>query len=281
MHTTPRTPHKFEKVITDDGTVSLYSKEYGEAMHSLSGAYEEALLKHVRPSRILSRTGGHLCVLDIGFGLGYNSLALLTEWSRSDRPGNLHIAAFEKEIVPAKLMDAITFADDRDSIYASLREAAVNGHAARQGYTIDIHRGDARRLIRAIDDISVHAIFHDPFSPAKNPELWTVDFFREEYRVADERCILTTYSSATHIRMALMEAGFQIGRGPSVGKKREGTLATKCAEVPPFTADEIEKMKNDIKAVPYRDSRLTGAKEEILALRKDEMRIKKGLQARQ
>ena len=40
-------------LTTEDGTSTLFLEEYEQAMHSMSGAYEESLLKHIIPSKIL------------------------------------------------------------------------------------------------------------------------------------------------------------------------------------------------------------------------------------
>ena len=73
--------YTYRAVSTGDGSLSLFSEEYSEMMHSDSGAYEESLLKHVYPSRVLARTEA-TTVFDIGFGLGYNALALALEWQK-------------------------------------------------------------------------------------------------------------------------------------------------------------------------------------------------------
>ncbi len=118
-----------------------------------------------------------------------------------------------------------------------------------------------------------HAVFHDAFSPSKNPELWSADFFSEIYRVGADGCMLTTYSSAPQVRGALLEAGFTIERGPSVGKKREGTLAAKGDISQPLGDSELEEIRNDVKSTPYRDPGLVSTREEILARRISAMKV--------
>jgi tRNA U34 5-methylaminomethyl-2-thiouridine-forming methyltransferase MnmC len=84
-------------LITDDGTSTLFLEEYKQAMHSISGAYDEALLKHVIPSRILNSNSTELNVLDIGFGIGYNVLALMNEFINKKNRARLNIISLEKE----------------------------------------------------------------------------------------------------------------------------------------------------------------------------------------
>ena len=66
-------------IETEDGSFSLYSKEFDQLMHAREGAYTEALSKHVFPSKILCSNDKVINILDIGFGAGYNPLALIMQ----------------------------------------------------------------------------------------------------------------------------------------------------------------------------------------------------------
>lgn len=255
---------KFILIETEDGTKSIRSLKYMETMHSTSGAYEESLLKHVFPSRILECEKPELNVLDVGCGIGYNILALLNEFEKLNSSSFLSITSLENDFSFVPLMNNISFNDSRDTLFGFIKTAMANGEYTGRNFKISIMSGDARRLIKQISDISFDAVFQDPFSPAKNPELWSVEFFKEISRVIEKNCILTTYSSAAHIRMALLEAGFNIGMGPSVGKKREGTLATIAGKIPFLSRDYINELYCNIKATPYRDPNLSDDRETIL-----------------
>lgn len=265
-------------ITTKDGSHTLHSAEYDENMHSLSGAYEEAILKHVIPSRVLDNRTGIISVLDVGFGIGYNILALLTELAAENYTGSCNIISLEKERSFLPFMESIHFNDSRDPVYSVIKKAYRDGLAREGGVSIRILFGDARESIRNLTGNLFDAIFFDPYSPAHNPELWSVDFLREIFRLTAARGILTTYSSALHIRAALIEAGFIIGRGPSVGGKREGTLAARSAVIEPIPEEEIRSMGKNRQAVPYRDRTLAAGRMEILNRRLEEIRtMKKGL----
>lgn len=257
---------------TDDGTLSVFSDEYGQAMHTLSGAYSEALLKHVFPSKILGREERMIRVLDVGFGIGYNVLALLDEFLKDRRERTLEIITLEKDLSPMEMMRGTGFPGPRGALYEFLKNVPVKGVVIGEGFTVRLLAGDARESVRELPSSSFHAVFQDAFSPSKNPELWSADFFREIYRAAAEGCVLTTYSSAPQVRGALLEAGFVLGRGPSVGKKREGTVAAKGDVIETLNAGDIRDLRLDVKSTPYRDPGLSSAREEILARRKDEMK---------
>jgi len=262
-------------VLTGDGSYTLYMPEYDEHMHSLSGAYEEALLKHVRPSGILNRNKKQLQVLDVGFGLGYNILALIEELSNQRYEGGLSVISLEKERRLLPVLESIQFKNSRDNLYSFIKEAYRNGTARREGTTISILFGDARNTVGPLPDGSCDAVFFDPFSPSRNPELWSVDFFKQIYRIMDDSAVLTTYSSAPQVRAALLEAGFIAGRGPSVGGKREGTLAAKTAVISPLTAGDIAALQGNTRAVPYRDRDLSGDTVLILEHRRNEIRLRR------
>lgn len=248
---------------TEDGTSTLFLEEYGQAMHSISGAYEESLLKHVIPSKILSHENENVNVLDIGFGLGYNVLALMTEYI-NNQTGSLTIISLEKEKCFHEFMATIKFNDLRDDIYDFIKGVYLSGEGTYNGIKLQIIFGDAREAIKSLTGKFFHAIFQDPFSPSKNPELWSIDYFIKLRELLTDTGIITTYSSADHIRRAMIEAGLQIGRGPSVGKKREGTLAGKTGSFLILNNEELNKIINNIKSVPYEDSELSLSREIIL-----------------
>jgi len=78
-----------------------------------------------------------------------------------------------------------------------------------------------------------HAIFYDPFSPAKNPAMWTLPLFENLFRALDpaRRCALTTYSRSTFVRATLLLAGFFVGSGHATGSKEETTIAANHLEL--------------------------------------------------
>ena len=67
------------EVLTNDGTYSLRSVLFKENFHSLYGALKETKEKFTATSDLQRFKGKSLNVLDICFGLGYNSAALLNE----------------------------------------------------------------------------------------------------------------------------------------------------------------------------------------------------------
>jgi len=272
---------KFSLIKTEDGTETIYYNEYTEAMHSTSGAYEESLLKHIHPSGLLARNSGELNILDIGFGLGYNTLALIVEAEKSIPDCRINIVSFEFDNSYLQLMKQITFNDRKDALYKKIIKSFETGSCTFGNFSVSVKFGDARNSIKKLDTGMFDAAFQDPFSPSKNPELWSVDFFKELYRVLNKTAAVTTYSSAPQIRMAFLQAGFHIGKGPSVGKKREGTVAVKGSSANPLSAENIKELHANKKSTPYRDKNLDCKREDILKDRTNRIASRKVIEDHQ
>jgi tRNA U34 5-methylaminomethyl-2-thiouridine-forming methyltransferase MnmC len=96
--------------------------------------------------------------------------------------------------------------------------------------TLELRLGDARATLP--EGAPFDAIFLDPFSPARAGELWEPAFLA---RVAGRLAPLgwlSTYSASFRVRLALAAGGLEVGLGPRVGPKGEGTLARRAAPVP-------------------------------------------------
>jgi hypothetical protein len=98
------------------------------------------------------------------------------------------------------------------------------------------------------------AILFDAYSPAKNPEMWTLVLFRSLYRCLDPHrpCSLATYSRSTLLRVTLLVAGFYVGVGHATGEKEETTLAANSLSLiaQPLGADWLRRARRSTSAEP-------------------------------
>ncbi|MDA3901269.1 MAG: MnmC family methyltransferase [Spirochaetes bacterium] len=262
---------------TEDGSFTLYMPEFSENTHTIHGAYGEAIHKHIIPSGISDIEGGCITVLDVGFGLGYNILALLmsVDFSLIE---SLQILSFEKERSIASSLQKIEFNDERDKPYSLIKKAFYEGSAKEDKVSIELCFGDARKNIKLLELLygTVDVIFHDPHSPGKNSELWTVNFFKNLYLLLKPGGILTTYSFAPQIRMGLLEADFSVAPFISDQFSKEGTCAKKGLLNNCFSSTEISALKNDYRSEPYYDNEdLSLSREKIRLNRVESVRLKK------
>ena len=67
-----------EIIVCEDGSLTLFSKEFDEPYHSTKdGALYESIEKYVKPSIRYQSHKESLTILDICFGLGYNTFATI------------------------------------------------------------------------------------------------------------------------------------------------------------------------------------------------------------
>ncbi|MBW2977930.1 hypothetical protein KY331_03735 [Candidatus Woesearchaeota archaeon] len=208
-------------IKTKDNSYTFYSEKYNEAYHSTSGALEESFKKFVEPCGIKAGMN----ILDIGFGLGYNSGAAIQKAER------IKIIALEKDINIIREIPHIKVPYYFTGAYEIIRKAALHMGYRDGKVELNFLIGDARDTIKNIltvkEENKFDAVFLDAFSPPKNPELWTVEFLREVYKRMKEGAILATFSCAGIVRRNLQEVGFEVKDGPAVGRRTPGTLAIK------------------------------------------------------
>jgi len=208
---------KMKQVITRDNSITLFNEEYQEHYHSHTvGAIEEAFVKFAKPCKI--RDG--IKILDVCFGLGYNSLAAIS-FSKK-----LEIIGLENDKKILEKISEIEVPERYKEDYKIIKQAAKVLKYDEQNLKIKIIPGDARETIKQAGS-EFDAVFLDPFSPKKCPELWTREFFDDIYRIMNKGAVLATYSCATIVRNNLKEAGFLVKDGPIFGRKSPATIAIK------------------------------------------------------
>jgi tRNA U34 5-methylaminomethyl-2-thiouridine-forming methyltransferase MnmC len=132
--------------------------------------------------------------------------------------------------------------------------------------------GDARETIKSLcqSQWQADAIFLDPFSPPKCPQLWTVEFLGLVARCLKPTGRLTTYSCSAAVRKALALAGLKFGSTPSVGRRSPGTVASFCEQdLPPLSLQEQEHLDTRA-AIAYRDPSLQDSADTICLRRQQE-----------
>ena len=277
-------------IKTDDGSYTLKSDEVDgscETMHTSHGAITESLEKFVKPSLLDDKD--KIRVLDICSGFGYNSAALINYLDADNNPNieiSLDLVEISMETLAAGLLvpsplpanDLIKNAIEKKLFEEDYVRFSFEKKVIPENIKFNIFSEDAREVIVNMDSDSYDAIFLDPFSPAKAPELYTVEFFKELKRIIKDNGILTTYTSAAPVRYGLVKAGFHIGEGPAFGRKSGGTVASlSLNNVKNAISDSDERMIALSDAgIPFRDPFLDLSGDEILKNRLKERMYARG-----
>ena len=116
-------------------------------------------------------------------------------------------------------------------------------------------------------------MLYDPFSPAKNPSMWTERLFANIYNRTDPEhpCALATYTRSTLVRVSLLLSGFYVGIGRATGEKEETTVAANSLTLidEPLDRRWLARVRRSTSAEPlqepvYRQLRLSEEKWEKL-----------------
>ncbi|MBR9690338.1 hypothetical protein GOV08_01500 [Candidatus Woesearchaeota archaeon] len=199
-----------EKVITDDGSVTFRNKEVDECYHTKSGAVTEAKEKFAKPSNL--KDG--MKILDFCFGLGYNSAAAIEKLNR------VEIVGLENDKI---ILEEIQRLSPDFKKYDMIKQAAKNRGYDDRKIKINIVLGNAKKTIKDFKE-EFDAVFFDPFSPKKQPEMWTKEVFSDIFKTMKKGGVLTTYSCASFVRKNMKAAGFEVSDGPTIGRRSPSTI---------------------------------------------------------
>lgn len=253
-----------------------------------------------------------VAIMDICSGLGYNAAAaleaILNDFgdnhpeSHENYEEKIQIKIDMVEISPETLGVALLIPSP-DKSHSIVRKA-IEEKLIEEGFLtqemekaeippnleIRVHCMDARDYVKSLqeDEKSVKtenqietqikyqydAIFLDPFSPGKSPELYNVEFFQELKKLIKDDGMILTYTSAAPVRYGLIEAGFEVGEGPQVGRKG-GTIASPSLEriKKGLSMDDERMIALSDAGIPFHDLDLS-ASSKIVAKKRQEEREK-------
>ena len=228
-HPSPR------RVVTADGSLTLYSERYAQPFASVRGALSEAREVFLAGSGIEERlaAGEHLRVLEVGFGTGLNFF--VTAQACAGHPhARLDYTALEHTLLDAETVSQLGY----DTLVGSELVAAYLDWRTELGDSLlpgshVFERGSVRLELLLGDAAAqplpaAEVIYHDAFSPAVNPELWTEAFLGRLAAALTEGGVVVSYCVQGAVRRRLGALGLEIHKRPGPpGGKREVLLAHK------------------------------------------------------
>ena len=195
--------------LSEDGSYTAYSKEYDEHYHSTrDGALFESMQKHVIPALSVIQKD-EVNILDICYGLGFNTLATLMYVDENFPEKKINIYSPELDGDLIKSLVNFTYPKEFEKYIEIIITLSEEGVYESDKFYIEVFIGDAREYIKKFKN-KFDIVYQDAFSPSTNPILWTKEYFRDIKNAMQEEGVLTTYSIALKIRLALYENGFNL-----------------------------------------------------------------------
>ena len=233
-----------ELVLCEDGTNTLFSKEFNEAYHSTKdGALHESLEKHVKPAFLIKKGAKSLTILDICFGLGYNTFATLYYIQQNRLNTKVHIFSpeFDEELIAS--LANFDYPPQFDKIKHIIKEISKKFYYEDEQFKIEILLGDARKSIPQLKE-KIDIVYQDAFSPKQNPLLWTREFFSDIVKKSKKDTILTTYSTSASSRLGLYENGFKLYLNRADGIRTSLIASQKELDLFEYIDMELKKKRN-------------------------------------
>ena len=265
------------EIITLDGSFSLRSLFFKENFHCLKGALKETKIKFTNPSDLKRFKDKSLNVLDICFGLGYNSASLFNDLIKQNSLMHWYALELDKKPLEYSLRNKSFHQLWNPKVLKIFESLLKNCKYKDQFFECDILWGEAREKINNIPkNIKFDLIYLDGFSPQKCPQLWTVEFLSKVANKLNHQGYLITYSSSAAIRKTLRNLGLNIFNiKPSSNSKNlwsNGTLAIKKFNENQLNNNLYFKKLSPMEeehlltkaSIPYRDPTLTSNAEDII-----------------
>ena len=271
---------ELKEVLTKDGSFTLRSLLFQENFHSLEGALKEAEIKFINPSDLKRFNDKSLNVLDICFGLGYNSASLFNNLIRQNSFINWYALEIDKKPLDYFIGNKSFQKLWHPKVLKIFKELSKNSKYKDQSFVCDILWGDAREKIKNIPaNIKFDLIYLDGFSPQKCPQVWSVEFLAKVTQKLNPQGYLITYSCSAAIRRTLKDFGLNIFNiKPNLVSKNlwsNGTIAVKIIDEKVlqnnFYLEKLSSMEEEhllTKAsIPYRDPTLSSNPKDIIQRR--------------
>jgi hypothetical protein len=259
----------FELVMLKGGECSIRSLAHGETMHIGSNPRTEALALHITQQRLLERVREWQCaesqspfvIWDIGLGPAGNTIAAIETLRSIKTPIEMHSFELDTAVLEFALQHAqvLDYLLGWETIVRQLLEEGVAFPLPHLRW--QLHRGDFSQNSPLAPTPS--SIFFDPYSPMKNPEMWSLETFSTLWRSVSmpdaPPCLMTNYTRSTAVRVTMALAGWFVGRGVSTGEKSETTIVANRLEllVSPLDHLWLERVRVSSNAAPLRVGNLT------------------------
>lgn len=220
----------FQIIRTADGSDTIFSSSINENYHSSHGAVQEskhifidAGFMHVAPGRAT------LNILEVGFGTGLNGLLTFAEAAEA----GIIIAYTAIEAFPLgpEIWEKLNYPKipgltNNAEIFSILHLASWNQEVEINNL-FRLHKIHKRLEEYSLPANTFDLVYFDAFSPAVQPELWTIGIFEKLFAAMKTGAVLTTYSVKGDVIRALKSAGFKTEKIPGPPGKRQMTRATK------------------------------------------------------
>lgn len=248
---------RFDLIRVKSGAHSLRSVNFQETFHPGIGPIAEAKKLHIDQQKIRARAENSnetFIIWDVGLGAAANAIATIE--SLIDLSAKIELHSFDINLDPLifALENSTTLQypePHKEILQKLIRNQSLE---IRPGFRWQMHLGDFRESLHQPLP-SPDSIIYDPYSPATNPDMWSLEHFSLLRQKLNRPCLLTNYSRSTAVRVTWLLAGFFVGIGSDIGEKAETSIASNELSLLSHPLDHqwLAKVKDSKNSSPLRN----------------------------
>lgn len=220
-----------ERIVTEDGSHSLYIPSMRETYHSTHGAIQESQHVFVRHGleNMAGLTADDLSVFEVGFGTGLNAL-LTAAWAAKNGL-TVHMTSIEAYPVEEEIWNNLNYPEQLDQPEAGAWWNAM--HSSAWNEEIQIHEHFyLTKLHQKLEDYSTHSafadvIYFDAFAPGKQSAMWTPEMLKKTLTCLKHGGCLVTYCAQGQFKRDLAALGLEVEPLTGPPGKKEMTRGVK------------------------------------------------------
>lgn len=208
-------------IVTNDGSKSLFVHDMGETYHSKFGALQEANFVFIKNGLDLF-SNQSVSILEIGFGTGLNAFATLCKAPVLNL--NIDYKGVEAYPLNKEEYEVLNYPEIAERL--DLTQAFKKMHSCdwEVPYTINENFTlikEQKFFSEIVDENLYDIIYFDAFGYQYQPELWSLDIFKQMYNALKPNGIIVTYACRSVIKNNMKSAGFITSKLPGPPGKRE------------------------------------------------------------
>ena len=221
-------PPNYEKTPTEDGSFTFKSLNFDENCHSTGGAVEETVFNYINTTQVNNLSLPITNIFEVGFGLGIGAILSFIEAKKQKKKITFYSIEIDEKLV---LWFKENTSDEVNKIFPFKDLKKVNPlfyKVSSELGELIIFIGDAFKnresLMTHIKPVD--KVFQDAFSPKRNPDLWTKQWFEFLKKISSPKVILSTYSASHGFRKTIRNLGFYVYNKKGFAQKRSMTVAS-------------------------------------------------------
>ncbi len=220
------------KIITKDGSPTIYLKDLNESYHSKHGAVSESKYVFIRNGlkfwKKINPNVNSCNIFEMGFGTGLNTI-LTYEFSIENKL-KINYQTIDSSPLTKNEIKFLDYSKFFNNKKTELIFDKLHNKSWEETHLIE-RKFNFLKINKKIQSFEFSfkydIIYYDAFGSRVQPELWKEDLFKPIIRSLNKFGVFVTYSSMGNLRRALIKLGMKVEKIDGPIGKREMIRAVK------------------------------------------------------